>query len=73
MNVKSQNGITMINLVIYVISFLIVASMISGITIFFYSNTDLINKENYTAAEYNKLNMYMVKESEEVRKCFFAV
>lgn len=66
MNLKSQKGITMMSLVIYVASFLVVASIVSGITIFFYNNTALIDKEIYSAAEYNKLNMYLVKESEQL-------
>jgi Tfp pilus assembly major pilin PilA len=68
MYLKSQKGITLMSLVIYIASFLIVAGIISGITIFFYKNTTLMDTEVYSAAEYNKLNMYLVKESEEVRK-----
>ena len=65
MNYKSQKGITMVSLVIYIACFLIVAGTIGGITIFFYNNTSLLNDEVYSSAEYNKLNMYLVKESEE--------
>ena len=65
MKLKSQNGVTMVSLVIYIACFAIVAGIIAGITTFFYSNTTLMDQEVYTAAEYNKLNMYLVKESEE--------
>ena len=58
----------MLSLVIYIASFLVVAGVIAGITIFFYNNTKLLDTEVYSAAEYNKLNMYLVKESEETRK-----
>ena len=61
---KSEKGITMMMLIIYVASFLIVAGVIAGITVFFYNNSSLIDKENFSAIEFNKLNMYLVKESE---------
>lgn len=64
MNYKSQNGITMTSLVIYVVCFLIVAGTIGAVTIFFYNNISLLDNEVYSSAEYNKLNMYLVKESE---------
>jgi hypothetical protein len=70
MNLESQKGITMMSLVIYIASFLIIAGIIGGITAFFYSNTALMDAEVYSAAEYNKLNMYLVKESEEVGNRF---
>jgi hypothetical protein len=70
MNLESQKGITMMSLIIYIASFLVIAGIIGGITAFFYSNTALMDAEVYSAAEYNKLNMYLVKESEEVGNRF---
>ena len=70
MNYKSQKAITMISLVIYIVCFVIVAGTIGGITVFFYNNTSLLNSEVYSSAEYNKLNMYLVKESEEKGNSF---
>ena len=65
MKLNSKKGITMMSLVIYVASFLVISGIIASLTMFFYNNTTLIDVENYSAAEYNKLNMYFVKESEE--------
>jgi len=65
MELKSQSGIAMINLIIYISSFLIITIIIAGITTFFYNNTALLDKEVYSSAEYNKLNMYFVNESEQ--------
>ena len=65
MKIKSQSGVTMISLIIYISSFLVIAGLIAGITSFFYNNTSLMDEEVYSAAEYNKLNMYLVKESEQ--------
>lgn len=65
MNLKSKKGVTMLSLVIYVASFVVVAGIVGGITVFFYNNTNMISNEVYSAAEYNKFNMYLVEESEE--------
>ena len=62
---QNKKGITMMNLIIYVASFLVIAGVIASITAFFYSNTALLDEEIYSAAEFNKLNAYLVKESEE--------
>jgi len=65
MKVNSQSGITMMSLVIYITSFLVIAGIIASITSFFYKNTSLMDEEVYSAAEYNKLNLYLAKETEE--------
>lgn len=70
MNYKSQKGITMISLIIYVGCFLAVSGIVGAITVFFYNNTSLLNSEVYSSAEYNKLNMYLVKESEQEGNSF---
>lgn len=61
----SQKGISMMSLIIYVSSFLVVTGIIAGITAFFYGNSSLMTQELYSAADYNKLNLYFVKESEQ--------
>lgn len=70
MNYKSQKAITMVSLVIYVGCFLVVSGIVGAVTVFFYNNTSLLNSEVYSSAEYNKLNMYLVKESEEEGNSF---
>ena len=62
---RSRKGITMMGLVIYVTSFLVVTGIVAGITAFFYGNANLMTQELYSAADYNKLNLYFVKESEQ--------
>lgn len=52
-------------LIIYVTSFLVVTGVVAGVTSFFYSNSMLMTEELYSAADYNKLNLYLVKESEQ--------
>ncbi len=70
MNYKSQKAITMVSLVIYIGCFLVITGIIGAVTVFFYNNTSLLNSEVYSSAEYNKLNMYLVKESEEQGNSF---
>lgn len=62
---RSNKGITMMGLVIYITSFLVVTGIVAGITAFFYGNSALMTQELYSAADYNKLNLYLVKESEQ--------
>ena len=62
---RSKKGITMMSLVIYVTSFLLVTGIVAGVTAFFYGNSTLMTSELYSAADYNKFNVYMVKESSQ--------
>ena len=62
---KSKKGITMMSLIIYITSFLVITGVVAGITAFFYGNSNLMTQELYSSADYNKLNLYMVKESEQ--------
>ena len=63
MKLSSKNGITMVNLVIYVICFLIIAGVVGNLTVFFYNNNQILDNEISAASEYNKLNLFLVKES----------
>ena len=65
LKVRSNKGITMMSLIIYITSFLVVVGIIAGITAFFYGNASLMTQELYSASDYNKLNLYLVKESEQ--------
>ena len=62
----SNKGITMMSLIIYITSFLVIVGVVAGITAFFYGNASLMTQELYSASDYNKLNLYLVKESEQV-------
>ena len=61
---RSQKGVTMIGLIVYVASFLLIASVIGGVTSFFYGNSKLMSQEIYSSADFNKLNLYFIRESE---------
>ena len=64
MKFKSVKGITMVNLVIYIVCFVMIAAVVGSITVFFYNNTEILDDEISAASEYNKLNLFLVKESE---------
>jgi hypothetical protein len=64
--IKSQKGITMVSLVIYVASFLTVTLLIGYITTFFYNNVDVLNSTAGGAADYNMLCTYIKKECKTV-------
>lgn len=60
---KSQKGVTMISLVIYVSSFLVIAGIVGAITTYFYNNMDIVEASASSSAEYNKLNVYLLKQT----------
>jgi len=70
MNLKSTKGITMITLVIYISCFVVIAGIVGSITVFFYSNTEILDDEISASSEYNKLNLFLAKESEYVDNKF---
>ena len=53
---KSQKGVTMLALVIYVASFMLITGIVGAITTYFYNNIKLIDTNIATNSEYNKLN-----------------
>ena len=57
---KSNKGIAMLSLVIYVASFLVITMLVGTISTYFYNNMDMINSTVGGNAEYNKLNLYLV-------------
>jgi len=57
---KSEKGIAMMSLVVYVASFLVITLLVGTITSFFYSNVKILDANTGSAADYNKINLYMV-------------
>ena len=58
---NKQKGITMVSLVIYIASFLVIAGVVGTVTTFFYKNMSVLNVNSGDAADYNKMNIYMIK------------
>ena len=59
---KSQKGITMVSLILYVASFLVITATIAGITTFFYSNIEILDGSIASNSQYNKFNLYFLNE-----------
>lgn len=60
---RKQNGITLISVIIYVISMLIVISIIATITTYFYRNINVDNDDNQNfIMKYTKLNTVLSVE-----------
>lgn len=60
---KSQKGVTLMSLIVYVVAFLIVIGIVGTITTFFYSNYSFLDKKSTVAAEYSKLNLIFAEEN----------
>ena len=60
---KSQKGITLMSLIVYVMAFLIVIGIVGSITTFFYTNYSFLDKKSSVAAEYSKLNLTFSEEN----------
>ena len=59
---RSQNGVTMISLILYVSSFLVVTALVAGITTFFYNNVEILDTSIGSNSQYNKFNLYILNE-----------
>jgi len=59
---KSEKGITLTSLVIYIIVSTIVISSMAVVSSFFFSNMNLIQNQDQYAIEFNKFNMFFVND-----------
>ena len=59
---KSQKGVTMITLILYVASFFAITALVAGITTFFYNNVEIMDTSIGSNSQYNKLNLYILNE-----------
>ena len=69
---KSQKGVTMISLIIYVASFMAITAVVAGITTFFYNNVEIMDTSIGSNSQYNKLNLYMLNECKKDGATLFA-
>ena len=61
---KSQNGVTLVQLTIYLIAMLVVIAMMATISSFFYGNINIVRESSRYAAEFDKFNTNFVKDVE---------
>ncbi len=59
---KSEKGITLTSLVIYIIVFSAVLALVSSLSSFVYGNLRNLNSDSISSEEFNKFNTYFVKD-----------
>lgn len=59
---KSEKGITLISLIIYIILLIFVVTILEAISQHFYSNTSYIQEMGKYISEFNKFNMYFIED-----------
>lgn len=59
---KSEKGITLMSLIIYMIVMSLVLSMLALFSDMFYTNTNYLTENSKYMAEYNKFNMYFIED-----------
>mgnify|MGYP003307350006 FL=1 len=59
---KTQKGISLMSLIIYVVAFVMVSGIIAGVTTFFYSNYTFLDENVSVSSEYPKLNQCFVQD-----------
>ena len=69
---KSQKGVTMYSLILYVTSFLVITTVIAGITTFFYNNVEILDTKIGSSSQYNKINLYILNECKKTGTSLFA-
>lgn len=59
---KSEKGITLTSLVVYIVVATIVIGTMAIVSSFFFSNMDLIKNQDQYAIEFNKFNMFFIND-----------
>ena len=59
---KSEKGITLTSLVIYIIVATIVISIMALVSSFFFSNMSIVTVQDQYAVEFNKFNMFFIND-----------
>ena len=64
---KSERGVTLTTIMIYVVVMVLVVGVVTSITAFFYSNTQNMESMSNVMGEYNKFNLYFLGEVKEAQ------
>lgn len=59
---RTEKGITLTSLIIYIILLIFIVSILSAISNYFYANTSYITEMGKYVSEFNKFNMYFVED-----------
>lgn len=58
---KSEKGITLTILIIYIVVFTIVIALLASLSNYIYSNLKYVNEHSVDVSEFNKFNAYFIK------------
>lgn len=59
---KSEKGITLTSLVIYIVLLIMVVAILSNVSKYFYSSTSYVTDMGKYVSEFNKFNMYFIED-----------
>ena len=59
---KSERGITLVILVIYILMFSVVMGLLATLSNYIYSNLSYVNDNSIDVSEFNKFNMYFIED-----------
>jgi hypothetical protein len=62
---RSEKGITLTTVVIYVMAMIVIVGIVATITSFFYSNTAELEETSSILGEFNKFNLYFLSETQK--------
>ena len=65
---KSEKGITLTALIIYVLVFTATLGLLANLSNFVYSNLSKINTNSVSSEEFNKFNSYFVQDIKESKQ-----
>ena len=60
---KSEKGVTLVSVIMYVLVMVILIGLVATLTTYFRSNISLMDTSSNNVAEYNKFNMYFTKDT----------
>ena len=68
---KSEKGITLISIMIYIVVMLIVVVIVGSINMFFYNNVIGLKESANLSSEHNKFNVAFLQDVKE-KRCYSA-
>ena len=63
--IKSEKGVTLLGLTVYILTLSIVVGILASISSFFYGNVNLVIDSSRFAAEFNKFNVNFVNDAKK--------
>lgn len=67
---KSEKGITLLSLIIYIITLTLVIAMLASVSDMFFLNTKYITESGKYISEFNKFNMYFIEDVKNNRSTY---